>query len=223
MESVDGDFSSALESLVGAAPRHRKQASRSKISQNKSVSSQAVKRGQGRWTPAEHSQFLLGYQLHGKLWRNIVPMVPTRTAVQIRTHAQKYFLALHRGSELKANDAETDLEYASSSSDSSSSGTKPRGHLPSCSDFSQFFGEMQRDFTGFTEGHITVSSLPLLPELDSQILTTEIFPEGSGTLFTSSFPPTKIPRDSEQDNIFYQAYETCTDFFSFCEDFSDKT
>jgi len=46
----------------------------------------------GRWTPKEHHLFVEGLRLHGKLWKNIADMITTRSIVQIRTHAQKYFL-----------------------------------------------------------------------------------------------------------------------------------
>jgi len=45
----------------------------------------------GRWTDDEHNQFLEGLRLHGKEWKEIGKMIPTRSIVQIRTHAQKYF------------------------------------------------------------------------------------------------------------------------------------
>ena len=45
----------------------------------------------GRWTKEEHNLFLEGLRLHGKEWKSIADMIPTRTVVQIRTHAQKYF------------------------------------------------------------------------------------------------------------------------------------
>lgn len=40
--------------------------------------------------------FLLGLQTHQKQWKLIADMVKTRTVVQIRTHAQKYFQKLHK-------------------------------------------------------------------------------------------------------------------------------
>mmetsp|Transcript_1818 Transcript_1818/g.2873 ORF Transcript_1818/g.2873 Transcript_1818/m.2873 type:complete len:282 (+) Transcript_1818:127-972(+) len=46
----------------------------------------------GRWTPEEHALFLKGLELYGKGWKNISLLVKTRSVVQIRTHAQKYFL-----------------------------------------------------------------------------------------------------------------------------------
>ena len=45
----------------------------------------------GRWTPEEHRLFLLGLERHGTNWKEIGTMVTTRTLVQIRTHAQKFF------------------------------------------------------------------------------------------------------------------------------------
>ena len=46
----------------------------------------------GRWTPQEHALFLKGLKIYGKDWKKkIVDLVQTRTAVQIRTHAQYHF------------------------------------------------------------------------------------------------------------------------------------
>ena len=45
----------------------------------------------GRWTKEEHCIFLQGLEKYGKEWKEISHMIPTRSVVQIRTHAQKYF------------------------------------------------------------------------------------------------------------------------------------
>lgn len=50
----------------------------------------------GRWTREEHNAFLRGLELHGKGWKKIASLIKTRTVVQIRTHAQKYFLKLQK-------------------------------------------------------------------------------------------------------------------------------
>ena len=50
----------------------------------------------GRWTEEEHEIFLEGLQMHGKQWKTIATMIGTRTVVQVRTHAQKYFQKLER-------------------------------------------------------------------------------------------------------------------------------
>ena len=45
----------------------------------------------GRWTKEEHEKFVKGLDMYGKEWKKIANMIETRTVVQIRTHAQKYF------------------------------------------------------------------------------------------------------------------------------------
>jgi SHAQKYF class myb-like DNA-binding protein len=52
----------------------------------------------GRWTLEEHKQFLHGIELHGKCWKKVASCVKTRSVVQIRTHAQKYFLKVQKSS-----------------------------------------------------------------------------------------------------------------------------
>ena len=48
----------------------------------------------GRWTAEEHRLFLQGLDEHGKGWKKIAALIKSRTVVQIRTHAQKYFQKL---------------------------------------------------------------------------------------------------------------------------------
>lgn len=45
----------------------------------------------GRWTLTEHNLFLLGMSIHGHRWCRVAKYVPTRSATQIRSHAQKHF------------------------------------------------------------------------------------------------------------------------------------
>jgi SHAQKYF class myb-like DNA-binding protein len=54
------------------------------------------KESTGRWTREEHLAFIKGLELHGKGWKKIASLIKTRTVVQIRTHAQKYFLKLSK-------------------------------------------------------------------------------------------------------------------------------
>lgn len=55
-----------------------------------------IQESTGRWTREEHLAFVRGLELHGKGWKKIASLIKTRTVVQIRTHAQKYFLKLSK-------------------------------------------------------------------------------------------------------------------------------
>lgn len=71
--------------------------SESLISENVSVeSNEKNTTNEGRWTFEEHNCFLEGLRTYGKSWRKLSTMIPTRTVLQIRTHAQKYMLKLLR-------------------------------------------------------------------------------------------------------------------------------
>ncbi|EED91140.1 MYB DNA binding protein/ transcription factor-like protein, partial [Thalassiosira pseudonana CCMP1335] len=49
-----------------------------------------------RWTKEEHEAFLSALQVYGKEWKKVAARVKTRTVVQTRTHAQKYFQKLQK-------------------------------------------------------------------------------------------------------------------------------
>eukprot|EP01041_Mallomonas_annulata_P008891 gene8891-18405_t len=50
----------------------------------------------GRWSPEEHELFLKGLKIYKRNWKKFATFIRTRTAVQIRTHAQKYFNKLEK-------------------------------------------------------------------------------------------------------------------------------
>lgn len=56
-----------------------------------------IRRNKGRWTNEEHQGFLRGLDVYGRNWDAVTLFVPTRTALQIRTHSQKYFAKTAKG------------------------------------------------------------------------------------------------------------------------------
>ena len=67
----------------------------------------------GRWTKEEHEAFLIALKLYGKEWKKVAAKVKTRTVVQTRTHAQKYFQKLAKANEGKDDVTHVDMGTAS--------------------------------------------------------------------------------------------------------------
>ncbi|KAK9067112.1 hypothetical protein SSX86_014437 [Deinandra increscens subsp. villosa] len=54
-----------------------------------------------RWTEEEHNSFLEALKLYGRAWQRIEEHIGTKTAVQIRSHAQKFFTKLEKEADAK--------------------------------------------------------------------------------------------------------------------------
>eukprot|EP00882_Tetradesmus_deserticola_P020937 GHRQ01022628.1.p1 GENE.GHRQ01022628.1~~GHRQ01022628.1.p1 ORF type:complete len:145 (+),score=11.43 GHRQ01022628.1:154-588(+) len=56
-----------------------------------------VTRPREKWDAVEHAKFVEALKLYGRQWRKIEEHVGSKTAVQIRSHAQKFFAKLSKG------------------------------------------------------------------------------------------------------------------------------
>ena len=48
----------------------------------------------GRWTKDEKMKFFQGISLFGNNWKKVKTLISTRTAIQVRSHAQKFFIKM---------------------------------------------------------------------------------------------------------------------------------
>ena len=81
---------------------------------------QIVESGQehtGRWTRDEHEAFLIALKKYGKEWKKVAAKVKTRTVVQTRTHAQKYFQKLQKQLNMKGATGNANTSTSVSSMD----------------------------------------------------------------------------------------------------------
>mmetsp|Transcript_26741 Transcript_26741/g.82105 ORF Transcript_26741/g.82105 Transcript_26741/m.82105 type:complete len:300 (+) Transcript_26741:194-1093(+) len=85
-EEVDDDDESTEEARGPSSTRQARAPT-----QRGRKRSMTKERASGRWTRAEHEEFLRCLEIYGREWKKVSQKITTRTAAQIRSHAQKYF------------------------------------------------------------------------------------------------------------------------------------
>mmetsp|Transcript_20709 Transcript_20709/g.34174 ORF Transcript_20709/g.34174 Transcript_20709/m.34174 type:complete len:471 (-) Transcript_20709:82-1494(-) len=96
-------------SAVGSSAQQPMKMSSKKNANNNQLKRSSNGENTGRWTKEEHETFLDGLNLYGKEWKKIAGMVSSRTVVQIRTHAQKYFQKIAKTRESQGKEVPGDL------------------------------------------------------------------------------------------------------------------
>ncbi len=61
---------------------------------NKKKKTESDDMNEGRWTKEEHDKFLDGIVKYGTNWKKVKSLITTRTAIQVRSHAQKFYRKL---------------------------------------------------------------------------------------------------------------------------------
>ena len=81
----------AAQTVVAAPTHHTVNGQTVKVRKPYTITKQRE-----RWTEQEHERFVEALKLHGRAWRKIEEHIGTKTAVQIRSHAQKFFAKLQK-------------------------------------------------------------------------------------------------------------------------------
>ncbi|KAL7572762.1 hypothetical protein ACA910_009026 [Epithemia clementina (nom. ined.)] len=111
--ATDQPRGASRNSTVGPNNNTKGGGSGGKITVNPNTPGKVVESGQeqtGRWTKHEHEAFLEALRMYGKEWKKVAAKVKTRTVVQTRTHAQKYFQKLQKLQEASGGTA-TDVDF----------------------------------------------------------------------------------------------------------------
>jgi SHAQKYF class myb-like DNA-binding protein len=90
LSSQTSIFIPPISSSTSDSVRLQKEGIKTVLDKRKKKQNANINRG--KWTKSEHEEFLKGYQKYGNNWKKISEeYVPTRTKIQLASHAQKYF------------------------------------------------------------------------------------------------------------------------------------
>eukprot|EP01103_Thecamoeba_quadrilineata_P010196 TRINITY_DN2128_c0_g1_i1.p1 TRINITY_DN2128_c0_g1~~TRINITY_DN2128_c0_g1_i1.p1 ORF type:complete len:264 (-),score=48.98 TRINITY_DN2128_c0_g1_i1:80-832(-) len=66
------------------------------LDDNRARKPYTVTKQRENWTESEHDRFVQAIKLFGRDWKKIEAFVQTKTVIQIRSHAQKYFMKVQK-------------------------------------------------------------------------------------------------------------------------------
>ncbi|KAJ6811596.1 protein REVEILLE 2-like [Iris pallida] len=100
-----------------------------------------------RWSEEEHKKFLEALQLYGRAWRRIEEHIGTKTAVQIRSHAQKFFSKVVRESAADSTGNMKPIEIPPPRPKRKPSHPYPRKLGNTCTNGGLSIGKLERSFS----------------------------------------------------------------------------
>ncbi|KAJ6809867.1 protein REVEILLE 2-like [Iris pallida] len=100
-----------------------------------------------KWAEEEHRKFVEAIQLYGRAWRRIEEHIGTKTAVQIRSHAQKFFSKVVRESAEDSTDNVKPIEIPPPRPKRKPTHPYPRKLGNTCSNVGLSISKLERSFS----------------------------------------------------------------------------
>lgn len=128
----------------------------------------------GRWTDEEHQLFERALQIYGKKWKKIEAVVGTRTATQIRSHAQKHFIRLKKTSATESDCVSSASDLGTETRDLGiDPGEVEKQHLKSCIQYIHHLNSLlEAEIRKFAGAVTTQETPPTPPALSTAFSST---------------------------------------------------